>query len=150
MSPTVLRERVDAMIADAMTAANADLSQALALVRERPEIPPRVWLDALALQFGPEALDLTPSGEAAERLVVEAYRRFLALADAPAGRGRSSGKYRADPDFNRECFLAQFGDHLIGRALVTPRPAGASAEAKDWNNAERKLTRWSKKHSISQ
>mgnify|MGYP001548203510 CR=1 FL=1 len=129
---------VDRLIEDAVNAATGDVRGVLELVRSRPDISIGLWLDALALQFGADALRVKPSGDAAERLVVDAYRRFLALAERPVGRGERTGKFAADRQFNQRRFMERIALELNGGHPFTGD--------KERSNAKRRLTRWCSKH----
>ena len=110
--------------------------------------PPPAWLEGVAFlaRFFGSAVERDAlvrsldagAGDAAERLVVDAYRRFLALAERPVGRGERTGKFAADRQFNQRRFLERFALELNGGHPFTGD--------KERSNAKRRLTRWCSKH----
>jgi hypothetical protein len=123
----------------------------------------RAELEKTALRFGPDAVRNRPASknsqiskaskaggvslEPAERLVVDAYWRWMARAKGPAGRN-GRGRFAGDPDFNQKTFLEQFCHYLVegDHAVVRHRVDYQNWTTPELAAAKKALQRLLKKH----
>ena len=83
--------------------------------------------------------------ERRERLVT-LYEGFRRSAKHPYGRGRQSGKWRGDPEFNERAFLQKFGEFIIGRPIRSERDLSAARKQLQRARKAEKLTALRKRY----